>query len=376
MVSKETGRIVEYTSEMNYHFAMSKLQPKLMDFYKANPDFIKPYFRYKEVIDEVALGLQDLSISRPVSRLTWGIPVPEDNSQTVYVWVDALINYLTASGFPFHPGKEQALGWPADLHIVGKDIIRFHGIYWPALLLALDLPLPKQILTHGHWTMNRRKMSKSDGNVVNPFFAIKRFGLDTIRFYMTMDGGVDYDADYSNEMIGTRYKSLLQNQLGNLVGRISSAKFSISRSIQNGRLEVYDESEAEKVLVNLLENTPELVTREFVVRNASGALKRIFELISATHQYLTIVQPWSLVEGSEKDVELMDHCIWLSSETARVAGILLQPFMPDKALQILEHLNVDRSRRTFEWAVFGSDREYGVGVKHKVKLFPPIMTED
>ncbi|KAL8960249.1 MAG: hypothetical protein Q9183_005499, partial [Haloplaca sp. 2 TL-2023] len=153
----------------------------------------------QDVVQQLNTGLSDLSISRPVDRLSWGIPVPDDSSQTIYVWLDALINYLTKANYPFQiPGKEDAAGWPADLHIIGKDIVRFHCIYWPAFLLALDLPLPKQILTHAHWTLGHEKMSKSRGNVVNPFFALDRFGSDVMRYYLIRDGGIKDDSDYDN----------------------------------------------------------------------------------------------------------------------------------------------------------------------------------
>ena len=235
MASKETGKEVEWTSEHNYHFRMSGLQDQLLDFYKKNPRFVVPETRMKDVIQEVSAGLQDLSISRPVGRLSWGIPVPDDESQTIYVWLDALINYLTKANYPFQiPGHENAAGWPADCHVIGKDIVRFHCIYWPAFLLALDLPLPKQILTHAHWTLGRAKMSKSTGIVVNPFFAINRFGVDCMRYYLALDGGIKDDAMYDNAFIIDRYKRGLQGGLGNLVSRIVRGKgWNVRRAVQN-----------------------------------------------------------------------------------------------------------------------------------------------
>jgi methionyl-tRNA synthetase len=187
------------------------------------------------VIEAVSEGLEDLSISRPVERLSWGIPVPSDPSQTIYVWLDALVNYITKAGYPWTPGQEQEGGWPADLQVVGKDIVRFHCIYWPAFLLALDIAPPKQILTHAHWTLGRQKMAKSTGNGVNPFFAIDRFGIDTLRYYLAHDGGIREDADYANEFIIQRYKKDLQETLGNLTSRIVRGKgWSVRNAVTKG----------------------------------------------------------------------------------------------------------------------------------------------
>lgn len=186
-----------------------------------------------EMIGEVENGLTDLSISRPATRLTWGIKVPDDPSQTIYVWLDALINYLTMTGYPFATGAASDALWPPECQVIGKDIIRFHCIYWPAFLMALRLPLPKQFLSHAHWTMNRAKMSKSEGNVVNPFFAINRFGVDVMRYYMVHDGGIVDDADYENLFIVDRYKKDLQGGLGNLLSRVvRGKKWSVPDSVK------------------------------------------------------------------------------------------------------------------------------------------------
>ena len=235
MASKETGKEVEWTSETNYHFRMSALKNRLLDFYRMNPQFVVPHTRMTAVVKEVEAGLKDLSVSRPVDRLSWGIPVPDDESQTIYVWLDALINYLTKANYPFQiPGSENAAGWPADCHVIGKDIVRFHCIYWPAFLMALDLPLPKQILTHAHWTLGREKMSKSTGVVVNPFFAITRFGVDCMRYYLTLEGGIKDDAMYDNSFIIDRYKKGLQNGLGNLASRVTRYKgYNVRRAVEN-----------------------------------------------------------------------------------------------------------------------------------------------
>ena len=191
----------------------------------------------QDVQNEIKNGLQDLSISRPSERLSWGIPVPDDSTQTIYVWLDALISYLTKANYPFQiPGQEHAAGWPADCHVIGKDIVRFHSIYWPAFLMALDLPLPKQILTHAHWTLGNEKMSKSTGMVVNPFFAIHRFGVDCMRYYLALDGGIRNDSSYDNSFIIARYKRGLQSGLGNLVSRVTRGKgWDVRRAVKKSK---------------------------------------------------------------------------------------------------------------------------------------------
>ena len=278
MASKETGKEVEWTSETNYHFRMSALQDRLLDFYRMNPQFVVPHTRMTAVVKEVEAGLKDLSVSRPVDRLSWGIPVPDDETQTIYVWLDALINYLTKANYPFQiPGKEDAAGWPADCHVIGKDIVRFHCIYWPAFLMALDLPLPKQILTHAHWTLGREKMSKSTGVVVNPFFAIKRFGVDCMRYYLTLEGGIKDDAMYDNSFIIDRYKKGLQNGLGNLTSRITRYKgYNVRRAVKNcqGHINRLDQG-----MSSLLVAVPGDASKSMDELNPGAALAKIMQTV-------------------------------------------------------------------------------------------------
>ncbi len=234
MASAETNSKVEWVEEKNYCFRMTAFKDRLLDFYKANPDWIEPAYRVNEVIEWVTNHLEDLSISRPAQRLCWGIRVPHDPSQTIYVWVDALINYLTAAGFPSSPlGGPSTAAWPADLQVIGKDIVRFHCVYWPALLMALDIPLPKKMLAHSHWTMNSRKMSKSLGNVVNPVQAVSRWGPDGTRFYLLFEGGIVDDASYNNQVLMVKYKKYLQGGLGNLLNRVvRSPRWNVAEIIE------------------------------------------------------------------------------------------------------------------------------------------------
>ncbi|KAL9101768.1 MAG: hypothetical protein Q9163_003015 [Psora crenata] len=374
--SKETGNEVEWTSENNYHFRMSEFRDRLLIFYRQNPSFIVPESKMNDVIQEVESGLNDLSISRPRERLRWGIPVPDDDTQTIYVWVDALINYLTKAGYPFQlPGKENAAGWPADCHVIGKDIVRFHCIYWPALLMALDIPLPKRILTHAHWTLGKQKMSKSTGMVVNPFFAISRFGVDTMRWYLTLDGGIKYDSAYDNSFIIDKYKKGLQGGLGNLVSRITRGKgWNVRNAVETGRRSFTDE--LDRQFCSCLQQLPVSVAEDMEKLNLGDALAKIMNVVYDTNVYLQHTTPWDLKQPKEQ--RRLHEVIYLCSESIRICGILLQPFMPAKMKQLLEMLGVSEGSRSFRNADFGSDHNYGQPTYalegHKGVLFPPVTS--
>ena len=276
--SKETGKEVEWTSEHNYHFRLSAFQNRLQEYYSTSDNKIIPQIMLKNVQDEIANGLQDLSISRPSERLSWGIPVPDDATQTIYVWLDALINYLTKANYPFQvPGQENAAGWPADCHVIGKDIVRFHCIHWPAFLMALDLPLPKQILTHAHWTLGNAKMSKSTGMVVNPFFAIDRFGVDCMRYYLALDGGIKDDSSYDNSFIIARYKTGLQGGLGNLVSRVTRGKgWDIRRAVKSSDKHI---TQLDRQLSSNLRGLRSLVSRCMEKPDPREGLRTIMKVV-------------------------------------------------------------------------------------------------
>jgi methionyl-tRNA synthetase len=281
MASQETGKEVEWTSEPNYHFRLSALRDQLLQFYEENPTFVVPQTRMNDVKKWVKDGLEDLSISRPVSRLNWGIPVPDDETQTIYVWLDALINYITKSGYPWAPGSERNMGWPADVQVIGKDIVRFHCIYWPAFLLALDIPLPKQILTHAHWTLGHQKMAKSTGNVVSPFFAIERFGVDTMRYYLAHDGGISDDSDYGNQFIVERYKKGLQGGLGNLVSRLTRPKvWSVPKAVKLAATgELCEPNEDAVVQRKIIDELRDATSKSFASLDPGAALHQIMDLV-------------------------------------------------------------------------------------------------
>ncbi|KAI9829842.1 MAG: methionyl-tRNA synthetase [Thelocarpon superellum] len=394
MTSIETGKEVEWTSESNYHFRLSALKDRLLNFYAHNPNFVVPATRMNDVIRTVSSGLDDLSISRPVERLSWGIRVPGDDSQTIYVWLDALVNYITKAGYPWTPGQESTKGWPADCQVVGKDIIRFHCIYWPAFLLALDLPPPRQILTHAHWTLGHQKMAKSTGNVVNPFFAIDRFEVDTMRYYLAHDGGISDDADYGNEFIIERYKVDLHRGLGGLSSRIlRSKKWNVREAILAGTNgDLPSDMPASAAHRQALSSLAERVDRKFQELDPGAALKLIIEMIPETNKYLGQMQPWKIgaqaeagddararasTKQKQKQLQLQLHqTIYLATETLRIVAILLQPYMPTKAAELLAMLGVDDAARSFEFTRLGADANYGIprvqlGRGLEGVLFPP-----
>ncbi|KAL4913463.1 tRNA synthetases class I (M)-domain-containing protein [Aspergillus aurantiobrunneus] len=367
MVSIETGKEVEWSSETNYHFRLSAFKERLLELYKTN--FITPEQYAGNVIQSVSSGLSDLSISRPVERLTWGIPVPGDDKQTIYVWLDALVNYLTKAGYPFPPGEGARLGWPADVHVVGKDIVRFHCVYWPAFLMALDLPIPRNVLVHGHWTINREKMSKSTGNVVNPFFAINRFGVDTMRFFLAFQGGLGSDADYDNAHIIRDYKKYLQQGIGNIAHRtIGCAKGKLRTYIVNAVSGNSHSEKKDRVYHESLEQLSTKVAEHMENLNPRAALQEIMTIVLQTNKYFHNSEPWTNPEEKQR-------VLFNVAESMRITGILLQPFMPNKAKEILELFRVDSSKRSLSDARYASDPDYGEDIKKKL-LFPPLIIEE
>ncbi|KAF2740444.1 hypothetical protein EJ04DRAFT_507981 [Polyplosphaeria fusca] len=384
MTSIETGSEVEWASETNYHFKLSAFREELLDFYKENPEWIFPASRMDDVVREVESGLDDLSISRPTERLSWGIRVPQDETQTVYVWLDALMNYATKAGYPWPPGTELSGGWPADCHVIGKDIVRFHCIYWPAFLMALGLPLPKKILTHAHWTLGGSKMSKSTGKVVDPFSALERFGPDTMRFFLAYDGGLQNDADYDNVRIILRYNKILHGGFGNLASRVLRfQKWSVRGAIERVSHNPPSHWEYYGFYRNTLSAIPSLVADALDSCDPRKALRHLVVLMNASNQFIAESSPWDkiLPFGPREPGVEVDEIIFLAVEGLRISGILLQPYMPNKAKMLLDQLGVAESRRTFEFCQLAADLDYGVpliplGRKHEGVLFPPLPSQE
>ncbi|KAI8642144.1 tRNA synthetases class I (M)-domain-containing protein [Parasitella parasitica] len=347
MLATESGQRVEWTSEENYKFKLSAFGDRILQWIDENPSAIVPNSRKNEVVSLVKQGLSDLSVSRLRSRLDWGIQVPNDADHTIYVWLDALANYLTATGYPWTTDSTLKEFFPPDVQVVGKDIIRFHAIYWPAFLMAAGLPLPKQILAHAHWTMGKQKMSKSRGNVADPFQVMKDYGVDTVRYYLVRDGGLTDDGDYSEERIQTRYKKDLADQLGNLLSRATAASLLPSGSVP-GKNQSIDPRD--QMLHHQISETAENYNQAFEDRDFRKAYTCIFDMISQANKHFAENEPWKMAKQPQ-DKERLDTVLYYSLEACRVAGILLQPVMPTKMNHLLTRLGVSKENRLFKNAI-------------------------
>ncbi|KAM3479508.1 hypothetical protein MY5147_001703 [Beauveria neobassiana] len=401
MINVESENEVEWVKEETWFFPLTKYKDALLKFYDENPDWVRPANRMQEVRDWVENHLEDLSVTRPVSRLNWGIADPEDPTQTIYVWVDALINYITKAGYGSQwrtPTDDMGI-WPADLHIIGKDILRFHAIYWPALLLALGLPPAKGILCHNHWTMSNRKMSKSLGNVVSPVFALQRWDVDPLRYFLMRNGNLTKDMSYSNDIISAIYGKELQANIGNLFYRIAKPKGAAGWSTRkavassnSGAFKELDEvrHKAEYAQFFSLESTlrqaSDAFSKEMEDYNTGGAIREAFELLRDTNRYITDTQPWVLAKQKEPLSKLLlNWTIHRSAEALRIAAILLQPIMPSKMKRLLDEMGVRPDRRSVAYAHPDADDAYGTrnqgnsnhdrANKHLL-LFPPMASGD
>jgi methionyl-tRNA synthetase len=320
-------------------FRLSAYQEKLLKLYEDNPDFIGPAERRNEVISFVKSGLKDLSVSR--TTFDWGIKVPNDPAHVMYVWVDALTNYVTATGLLTDPSGPRAKFWPANIHVIGKDIIRFHAVYWPAFLMSAGLPLPKRVFAHGFLLNKGEKMSKSLGNVVDPFNLVEHFGLDQIRYFFLREVSFGQDGSYSEEGIATRINSDLANGIGNLASR------SLSMIVKNcdGQVPVCgpltDEDSAMLAAADqLIETTREEMGKQLIHR----ALAAIIAVVSETDRYFAGQEPWAL---KKTDPVRMATVLYVTAEVVRQIAILLQPFMPESAGKLLDLVAVPEERRSF-----------------------------
>ena len=333
-----TGAPVEWVREPNYLFRLSAWQDRLLAFYEANPDFIGPAAKRNEVLSFVRSGLKDFSVSR--ATLRWGVPVPGDEAgQGMYVWVDALANYVTALGFPDEANPLWRF-WPADLHLVGKEIIRFHAIYWPAMLMAAGLAPPRRVFSHGWWTVEGEKMSKSVGNVVDPVELADEFGLDALRFFLLREVPFGGDGDYSRRALVGRMNGELANDLGNLAQRSLS---QIARNL-GGALPPQGERTGEDAeLLDAAYALPERM-RPLLDRQAPHeALEEVWRVVRAANAYVDRQAPWVL---RKTDPVRMGHVLRVLADALRAIATVLQPVMPGSMERMLDQLGVPAEART------------------------------
>ncbi|HHS83297.1 MAG TPA: methionine--tRNA ligase, partial [Devosia sp.] len=355
------GSPVEWVEEESYFFRLSAFQDRLLAHYEAHPDFIAPRERRNEVASFVRSGLRDLSISR--TNFDWGVPVPGDENHVMYVWVDALTNYITAAGFPDENAQKWRF-WPADLHMIGKDIVRFHAVYWPAFLMSAGIELPRRVFAHGFLLNSGEKMSKSVGNVVEPMALIKRFGADAVRFYCLREVPFGQDGSYSEQSITNRVNADLANDLGNLAQRSLSmiAKHCEGKLPEPGKL-----TEEDNAMLVAADGLLAL-SRDHVKRQELHLwLADVWKVVGDANRYFAAQEPWAL---RKSDPARMQTVLYVTAEIIRQVAILAQPVMPNATKRLLDQLAVPADKRVFAQLGEGGRLEPGRDLPKPEGVFP------
>jgi methionyl-tRNA synthetase len=343
-IAVETGTPVTWTEEQTYFFRLSAYADKLLAHYEANQDFIAPEVRRNEVVSFVSGGLRDLSISR--TSFDWGVKVPEHPDHVMYVWVDALTNYLTGVGYPDTESELFRRYWPADLHMIGKDIIRFHTVYWPAFLMSAGIDLPRRVFAHGFLLNRGEKMSKSVGNIVDPVTLVDTFGLDQLRYFLLREVPFGQDGSYSEDAIITRINTDLANELGNLAQRsLSMVAKNLDGIVPTPGEFSTDDTELLAIADGLLER----VRAEVDSQAMHLALEAIWLMLGAANRYFSAQQPWVLRKSeSAPDQTRFATVLYTTCEAVRIAALLIQPVMPESASQLLDLLGQSEEQRSFD----------------------------
>ncbi|TRL41901.1 MULTISPECIES: methionine--tRNA ligase [Rhizobium] len=362
------GTPVEWVEEESYFFRLSAYEERLLALYDAQPDFIGPSERRNEVVSFVKSGLKDLSISR--TTFDWGIKVPDDPKHVMYVWVDALTNYITATGYVDDQNGPRAKYWPADVHIIGKDIIRFHAVYWPAFLMSAGLPLPKRVYAHGFLLNKGEKMSKSLGNVVDPVNLVNHFGLDQVRYFFLREVSFGQDGSYSEEAIAARINADLANGIGNLASRSLSmiAKNCEGKIPQPGEL-----TDADKAILATADEAIAVCREEMGRQQIHKAVAAIINIVNEADRYFAAQEPWVL---RKTDVPRMETVLWVTAEVVREIAILFQPIMPQSAAKILDLVAVAEEDRGFDRLGEAGRLQPGTELPAPSPVFPRYVAPD
>lgn len=365
-----SGAVCEWVEEPSYFFRLSAWQERLLEFYRRCPDFVRPAARLAEVVAFVSSGLKDLSISR--TSFKWGVAVPDgkvDNDpgrglHVMYVWLDALTNYISALGYPDKDSDQWQGYWPADVHVVGKDILRFHAVYWPAFLLAAGLEPPKRVFAHGWWTIEGQKMSKSLGNVVDPADLVRDYGLDQIRYFLLREVPFGQDGNFSYQAVVGRINSELANDYGNLVQRELSmvARYCQSAVPQPQEMQLSDLSLLDKAYI-----LADKLRSEIEEQAIHKALTLVWQLIAAANRYVNQQAPWELAKNSPARCNTV---LYVLAEVIRHIAILTQPVMPGASSAILDQLGVRKSQRSFAALGKSGALEPGTPLPEPVPVFP------
>lgn len=362
----DCGRDVELLKEESYFFKMSKYQDRLLAYIEENPDFIQPVTRRNEMINFIKQGLEDLCVSR--TTFDWGIPVPINEKHVIYVWFDALTNYISALGYGQENDELYRKFWPADIHLVGKDIVRFHTIIWPTILMAADLPLPKQVYGHGWLLLESGKMSKSKGNVVDPNVLIDKYGVDAIRYFLLREIPAGADGYYSEEALIQRYNTDLANDFGNLVSRTVAM---VDKYFDGVVPEPKVTGEFDEQLKTVAQNTPKEAETFIEKMDFANALAGIWKLINRANKYIDETTPWLLAKDEEKKGRL-GTVLYNLLDVIRISTVMLKPFMPLLPGKVSEQIGVDLTESKWEDAKKWGLMPVGVKITKKEAIFPRV----
>ncbi|ACM20503.1 methionyl-tRNA synthetase [Geotalea daltonii FRC-32] len=359
----DCNRPTEKLKEESYFFRMSKYQEQLLAHIEANPDFIQPKSRRNEIISFVKEGLRDLSVSR--TTFSWGIPVPGNDKHIIYVWFDALANYITALGYPEESGNFDKF-WPVDAHLIGKDILRFHAVYWPTFLMAAGLPLPKKVFAHGWWTIEGQKMSKSLQNVVEPNMLVEKYGVDAVRYFLLREVPFGLDGDFSHSALVHRINSDLANDLGNLLNRSTAMLNKYFGGTVQAPADLTDMDLAYQEKTREMVRQVDMHLEELAF---SKALQAIWEVVSAGNKYIDETAPWTLAKDPVQK-ERLATVMYCLLESQRIVYQLVSAFMPQTAVKALSYLGVTDAPN--ENGLRWGGLESGTQVTKAEALFPRI----